>query len=177
MSAPPLLFQRIDRVLIGEVSLGDFEQWVYTSPDLESEIGSKEYHELLAFDYRQSDAKHEFRKLLETIYNARRPGMLVRDRVWRLACLLRSGPQDFARTVGELASLWYGGYKWIPADFAGIDSELDDIPHPAQYPLWDPAALEVKRPQWESHLDHLRAAAAAAAADLLVHEFPDLPCA
>jgi hypothetical protein len=116
VSAPPPAFQVLDRLLAGELSAGDFEQWVYASPEIERELGSGDYLELLAFDYRQPYAPHELRGLVEAVYERRRPGMLERDRAWRLACGLASGALPVT-AAHELANLHYRGHGWIPLDF------------------------------------------------------------
>lgn len=176
MSAPPPAFQVLDRLLTGELPVGEFERWVYASPEIETQLGSGDYFQLLAFDYRQPHAIHELRRLVGAVYERRRPGMLARDRAWRLACGLASGSLPVAAAHG-LAILHYGGHGWVPLDFVGISVELDDVPSPGQRPLGDPQALAGAEAEWQPYLDELRAVAAQVARDFLRAEFPDAPCA
>lgn len=176
MTPPPPAYRFLDRLLAREVPVRDFERWVYGSPELEAELGPGDYLRLLEFDYGQPDAGHELHKVVAGIYERRRPGMLVPDRVWRLACGLAGGTLDLAPAVHRLASLWFEGHGWIPLDFVAISSELDELPGPEQRPLWDPAALASKLREWEPALDRLAADAADAARRLLRERYPDVPC-
>ncbi len=176
MSAPPV-YQVLDRLLSLEIPVREFEQWIYDSPELEQILGAEEYLELLAFNYGQPDAAYELRKKVASIYESHRPGRLILDRVWRLSCGLIIGVVPLPRAVHQLAGLWYDGHEWIPNEFVGISSELDDIPPPEQYPLWNSRALEAKRSGWESRTNVLAEAAVRAARQLLQTKYPDAPCA
>lgn len=48
--------QTFFRLLNGDISISDFEQWVYASGDmLEKELESEIYLELVSFNYNQKD--------------------------------------------------------------------------------------------------------------------------
>lgn len=177
MSAIPAVYQVLERLLAREIPAREFERWVYDSPELERVLGADEYFRLLELDYGLPDAAYELRKIVEGIYERRRPGMLVPDRVWRLACGLARDAVPFRETVRTLAGLWYAGHEWIPIEFVGIASELDDIPDSGQYPLWDARALVLKRAEWEPRLESLQRASVEAARELLKQKYPDAPCA
>ncbi|MEW5929065.1 MAG: hypothetical protein AB1941_16515 [Gemmatimonadota bacterium] len=173
---PPPVYQFLDRLLAREVPVREFERWVYGSPELEAELGPGDHLRLLEFDYGQPDAAHELYRVVASIYEHRRPGMLVPDRVWRLACGLAAGTLDPVTSTHRLAELWYAGHEWIPLDFVGISSELDELPRPEQRQLWDPAALASKLREWEPTLDQLAGDAAGAVRRLLRERYPDAPC-
>jgi hypothetical protein len=42
----------------------------------------------------------------------------------------------------KLVRIRHGGNEDIPIKFVGFDSELDDVPSPEQYHLWEPAVLD-----------------------------------
>lgn len=172
----PPAYQVLDRVLTRELPVREFERWVYDSPELEGELGAWDYLLLLEFDYEQPDAGHELDKIVAGIYERNRPGMLVPDRVWRLACGLSTGALPPWQAVHRLADLWYAGHEWIPIDFVGISSDLDDFPLPAQHPLWKPEALAAKLGEWQPRLDRLAGEAAEAARTLLLDRYPGAPC-
>jgi hypothetical protein len=172
----PPVYQVLDRVLTRELPAREFERWVYDSPELEGELGASDYLRLLELDYGQPDASYELGRIVAGIYERKRPGMLVPDRVWRLACGLATGALPLAPTVHRLAALWSQGHGWIPVEFVGIASELDELPRPAQHPLWNPAALASKLQQWEPRLDRLAGDAADAARRLLRERYPGAPC-
>jgi|GEM_PF-1969499 len=177
MDPPPAdVFATLDRLLAGEMALDDFEAWVYATSAIEAELGTRAYMELLAFDYRGRHALHEADGLVGAIYERLRPGMLVRDRAHRLACGLLLDTIPLPVAVDGLARLYYRGHEWIPTLFVGISSEFDDLPDPALYPLWEPGALAAHLERWETTRQHLAAAAADAARELIAAEFPDRPC-
>ena len=172
--APPA-YQVLDRVLAREIPPREFERWVYDSPELEAELGLGDYLLLAGFDYGQPDAAHELHRVVAGIYERKRPGMLVPDRAWRLACGLATGALPLVPAVDQLASLWYAGHEWIPVEFVGIASELDDLPQSRHPSHWDPAALAAKVREWQPRLDDLAGAAAEAARALLRDRFPGVP--
>jgi hypothetical protein len=176
MHGPPSpVFRELDRLLAGEVSVGEFEARVYRSLELEDELGAAAYLDLLAFDYRQPHADVPLEKLVEAIYEHHRPGSLMRDRAYRLACGLLDGSIPLHLAIRTLAALSHQG-RWIGSDFVGISSELDDLPGPDDYPLWDPDALAQHLPGWKEREAALTEAAVEAARDLLRREFADWPC-
>ncbi len=172
----PPAYQVLDRVLTRELPVREFERWVYDSPELEGELGAWDYLRLLEFDYGQPDAVHELHRIVAGIYERKRPGMLVPDRVWRLACGLSTGALPLVPAVDQLASLWWSGHEWIPTDFVGISTELDDLPLPGHYPLWKPEAFASRPEEWQPHLDHLATVAAEVARELLRDRYPGAPC-
>jgi hypothetical protein len=175
--APLDVLATLDRLLTGELSLGDFEAWVYSTPAIEAELGAGAYVELLAFDYRGPHALQDTSACVTAIYERLRPGMLVRDRAHRLACGLVQGTIPLATAVDGLANLYYHGEDWIPTAFVGISSDLDDVVDPAQHPLWEPAALAARREWWEILQERYAADATECARAFLAAEFPDRPCA
>jgi hypothetical protein len=171
------VFATLDRLLRGEIALGDFEAWVYSTPAIEAELGAGAYLELLAFDYRGPHALQEATTCVGAIYERLRPGMLVRDRAHRLACGLTLRTIPLATAVHGLANLYYDGQDWIPTVFVGLSSELDDVVDPAQYPLWEPGALAAHLERWAMGRENIVTAAMVSAREFLAAEFPDRPCA
>jgi hypothetical protein len=166
-SPPSPLLQRLSQVIHGDAAIDDFERYVYASPEMEGELGARDYHELLAFDYRGRHARHELLKLLTAVYERRRPGMLLQDRVRLLAEGLCSGSVELDSAVGELAMLWYAGREWIPSEFVSISAFLDDLPHSDEYANWHPDALRAQQPEWDARRETVRADAVNAARELL----------
>lgn len=162
---PSPLLQRLAAVIHGDVPPADFERDVYASPEMEDDLGAADYHALLAFDYRGRDAPYELRKLLEAMYERRRPGLLVRDRVRVLAAGLCDGSADVESAVNELARYWH--HPWMPGVFVSIDSYLGEIPTPDDYPLWNEDVAREKQAEWEAVRDTLRADAVDAVRKLL----------
>jgi hypothetical protein len=130
----------LERHLAGEVPVGEFESWVYATPELERDLGAHAYVDLLAFDYRQAHVDLELAKLVQSIYERGRPDFLLRDRAYRYAVGLVTGALPVPNAVHGLANLWYRGYEWVWAEFAGISSDFDDHPGPEQFSYWEPSA-------------------------------------
>ena len=137
-------WQVLDRFLSGQMSSADFEQWFYTTPELESVLGARAFHDLMVFDFKQRDAGSELLKLVRSIYEYARPGRLARDRAFRIAQDLLSGSVEMHEGVRTLAELCLDGHDWIPSVFVNVLSEFGDIPRREQYALWEPDALKLK---------------------------------
>lgn len=135
-------WKQLESVHTGDLAVEAFERWVYAHAGLEALLGPALALELLAFDYRQPDARHELRKLVERAYLRRGPDALEHDMMRRIANEFLSGERDVWRTTGPFARLIAtGDYDWIPLGFLYVDSELDSIPSPAARSMWEPAAL------------------------------------
>jgi len=52
--------------LLGDVSLKDFEKWLYDNKELEQLMNSDDYLSLISFNYEKRDAAYEFRNLVES---------------------------------------------------------------------------------------------------------------
>jgi hypothetical protein len=133
---------RLEAVHTGDLAVEAFERWVYAHPGLEALVGPALALDFLTFDYRQPDARHELRKLVERAYLRHGPDELEHDMMRRIANEFLSGERDVWRTTAPFARLIATGeYDWIPLGFLYVDSELDTIPSPAVRSMWEPAAL------------------------------------
>jgi hypothetical protein len=137
-------WQVLEKFLAGEMSSADVEQWLYTTSEAESILGTRAYTELLTFDFRQPQAAQELLKLVRSIYEYTRPGRLARDRAFRIAQGLLSGSVEIHNGVRVLAELCLDGHEWVPSVFVNVKSKFDEIPRQDQYAQWESAALEAK---------------------------------
>ena len=151
--APNACWTSLEAAHTGDLPLDAFEAWVYRTLELEPLLGADLHLELLAFDFRQPHARHELRKLIERIYAAHRPGALLTDHARRVATEYLEGRRDLRSTCRTFAILWAEGHDdWVPSEFVYIDSELDDVPAPDQWPQWQPAALRRLLARWQPTL-------------------------
>ncbi len=135
-------WRHLESVHTGDLAVDAFEQWVYAHAGLEALLGPALALEFLTFDYRQRDARHELRKLVERAYLRRGRKQLEYDMMRRVATEYLAGERDVWRTTAPFARLIATGeYGWIPLDFLYVGSELDSIPSPAVRSMWEPAAL------------------------------------
>jgi hypothetical protein len=151
----------------GLVPIDEFEHWLYASPRLEHLLGVDRYLELIAFDFHQPHARHELVSLLHAAFLERRPGKVERDVAQWVAGGYLDGRIDLQTTSRLLAQLRADSNDWVPSEFAYIDSELDDIPLPAQYHEWDPEALAEKLRKSKPRLRAFESGAQAAAKAML----------
>jgi hypothetical protein len=170
MTVPPDAdtWQTLDRFLAGEVSLTEFEQWVYVSTQLEMRVGPERHLAFLSLDYRAKHGLHEADKLVEETYSAFRPGLLERDRARRITTAFLAGTLDVVSACRALALLHYEGAEWVPVVLTGIDSELATVPRAADYAQWEPGALAAKLADARAAVDFYRPHAIAAAREVLV---------
>jgi hypothetical protein len=117
-----------------------FERWVCAATDLDSEIGHGAHLDLISADYRGRDVGG-VRDLCARILELNHPGGLGRHRARQI---LRSMIDDESAVVGglrKLVALRQDDDDLIPIEFVGFDSEMDDVPTPDRYHLWNAAAL------------------------------------
>lgn len=55
------------KALTGEISIADFEQWVYDKRELEKVLNLNDYLDLISLDYRHQHAQYKLNTLLERI--------------------------------------------------------------------------------------------------------------
>ena len=137
-------WQVLEQFLAGEMPAADFEQWFHNTAELESALGARAYRELLAFDFQQRDAAYELSQLVRSIYQWARPGRLAWDRAFRISRGLLSGSVQTQDGVRILAELCLDGHDWVPSIFVNAKSDIDKIPRPEQYALWEPDVLGAK---------------------------------
>src|SRR5262245_49017348 len=130
-------WQVLEQFLAGELSSAAFEQWFHTTSELESALGPRAYRELFAFDFQPPNAAHELMKLVRSIYEWARPARLARDRAFRIARGLLSGMVQIHDGVRVLAELCKDGHDWVPSLFVSVQSEVEGIPRPEQFALYE----------------------------------------
>ena len=57
--------ERFFKTIKGDISLDDFERWVYDSKNLENVLGSDDYLDIISLDYKKSGAKYELHNILK----------------------------------------------------------------------------------------------------------------
>jgi hypothetical protein len=149
------------------VPIDEFENWVYSSTELEQCIGSEHYLELISFNFRKDHARHDLTSMLRDIFLERRASGIERDvAVWLARSYLASST-NLVTISRVLARLWSAKHQWVPSEFAYIDSELDDVPLPAQYDQWNPDALATKLAESAPRLQEFERAARVVAQEML----------
>lgn len=62
---PQDIKERFYKTIKGEISLGDFEQWLYADKELEKYLKSNDYLDLISLSFKKSGAKYELWNLLK----------------------------------------------------------------------------------------------------------------
>ncbi|HEV7705477.1 MAG TPA: hypothetical protein VGO46_14365 [Gemmatimonadaceae bacterium] len=126
------------------VPLDEFESWVYASTSLERLLGSQLHLELVDFDFRDVKAQRDLSIFLRRALTERGRTSEERDVALWIARGYLAGRVDLATVARVLARIRVDSNEWVPSEFTYIDSELDEIPTPAQYDNWNPEALAKK---------------------------------
>ena len=132
------------RLLDGDFSVKDFEQWVYRHSDnLENELPTDLHLDLISFGYNQKDSffqlKEKITPYIETDeFNIWRTKKILTDIVEQRV--------DLVTATRKLRDIYFDtGENFIPVTLGiGYESELDDVPTPSEYKQWDSKELKEK---------------------------------
>lgn len=62
---PPDIKDKFFKIISGDISIDDFEQWVYKSKELEDTLTPDDYLELISLNYKKNGAKYELYNVLK----------------------------------------------------------------------------------------------------------------
>jgi hypothetical protein len=120
----------------------DFEKWICNNKEFETAQPTL-YQDLILFDFRDSDVEHRIKNKLEPYIDRKE------FNVWRTKRLLTKIIEDNidivlgARKLRELC--FDTGKNFIPPTLGlRFESELDGLPTPDQYHMWNENALKEK---------------------------------
>ena len=143
------------RLLDGDFSVQEFEQWVYRHSDnLEKELPTDLHFDLISFGYNQKDS---FSQLKDVIT----PWIDIDEfNIWRTKKLLTEiidEKIDIVIATRKLRILYFDtGENFIPVTLGiGYESELDDVPIPSEYNQWDSNGLKEKLKKVEWYKDDI----------------------
>jgi len=157
---------QLARVYVEDVSIAEFEAWLYASETAAGELGPHWYAELLEFNYLQPNVRRELGMLIERMFAARRPPGLEVEIARALATGFLAGRVSLHDAARQFAGM-HSDHPWVPASFLYVDDEIGDLPHPNQYANWDPTALAARLKEWEPRLAVMHADARAACEEVL----------
>jgi len=132
------LFEFLD----DEVTVDNFEQWIYKNKELEASHRTL-YQDLILFDYRDKDARQGIKNKLGPYIDSKE------FNIWRTKRLLDRIIEDKIDLVlgtRKLRELYFDtGENFIPPTLGiGYESELDDLPTPDEYHMWNENDLKEK---------------------------------
>ncbi|MCL2817938.1 MAG: hypothetical protein FWD39_06105 [Clostridiales bacterium] len=107
------------RMLLREMALEDFEEWLYENKELEMIIASDDYLDLISLNYRKRSAEYELRKLLMKQLD---PGEVETYELLGLLRKAKKQPPDLAFVLMQFYDLYCDGYYFL--DILGLEYGL-----------------------------------------------------
>ncbi len=110
--------------LNNEISIQDFEQYIYEDEQLESLIGADQYMDLLAFDFTQENAVKHLKELLKKTIN------ITDWNQWRITNLIEAllnDPDHYYTHLQKIASLYYKEDIQELNYFGALESAVEDV--------------------------------------------------
>lgn len=107
---PQDIRERFYKTIKGDISLDDFEQWLYANKELEAHLKSDDYLELISLSFKKSGAKYELWKLLKKHID------LGEFETYKMLGLLHEAKQKTERLsyiLMEFYDLYCKGYNFL----------------------------------------------------------------
>jgi hypothetical protein len=121
------------KTMSAQVELADFEQWIYTSKELEQGLHEDAYLELLSFSYKKRGARYELFKLLHSLIDA------GEYETWKLTLLLNEAKVRNIHLPGVLErfyDLYCNGYYFLNHLGFGFGLYMCVLPAPYKVEHW-----------------------------------------
>lgn len=144
MLALPLSIKELFyRTIAGEVSLPDFEQWLYTHEEVESLLPADDYLNLLTLNYHKSGAKYELSNLLSKLID------LCEYETYKLRGLLQEAQRKTTRLpfiLMEFYDFYCRGYRFLQKLGLGYGLAVE-VPYLENVPAetWDELAPDQQK--------------------------------
>jgi hypothetical protein len=107
---PQNIKEKFYKTIKGDISLDDFEQWLYADKELEKHIKSDEYLDLISLSFKKSSAKYELWNLLKKHID------LGEFETYKMLALLNEAKQKTERlpyVLMEFYDLYCKGYNFF----------------------------------------------------------------
>lgn len=147
------LLQTIYAFLNSELTIIDFEQWIYTTDQLEQSLGADHYLDLISFDFHSKGSEYALRRWLKQVINV---DSYEKWRISRLLTNLFSEDVDPVVTVSYFYDLYCSGYsflRWIGLPYV---LGIDEVPTLSEKHLWEASAFAQARQRLTQDLAKIR---------------------
>lgn len=134
----------------------DFQNWLQENLNSFDQTMIDFSLPLLELDLRSTRARSNFQKTVKDQYLRFFGSKLDDDRAKRLLQLIVSNERDVVATCHELARLYDQGVQFIPIEFKGFSSELDDVPLEKDSKLWSKSGFDEKRKKVSLYLSAIK---------------------
>lgn len=136
---------RFYEFLNGDIRRDEFEQWIYSSKELEHEFTEDHYIDLISFPYKTGDYRQYINKIVNTFFDYKE------YELWRTIKLLKEISEGKIETVlasRKLRELYIEQEETLERPLItirlgiGFESVLDECPIEKEYELWNPQSLK-----------------------------------
>ena len=145
-----LLFYKF---LNDDISLEEFESWVYENEELEKLLPTDHYNDLLDFNFKSRGLKNFIRSIVKKHFDWKE---FEKWRTIELLKNIKSGKIEIVLATRKLRELYREQEEEIGTPFLtirlaiGYESELDHCPIVSEYHRWNPDVLkkQLKAVEW-----------------------------
>lgn len=102
--------EKFFRTIKGDISLADFEKWVYKSNNLETVLDSDDYLSIISLDYKKSGAKYELFNILKRLVDL---GEFETYKMLELLNKAKQKDERFPFVLMEFYNLYCKGYIFL----------------------------------------------------------------
>lgn len=107
------------KVYNNEISVDDFEKWLYAKKELEQLLDNDTYINLISLNYKDRHVKHEMGKIIDPFLDT---GKFEERKLRKILTDLINRNDDFAKSLIETYDLYCSGYYFF--DKIGLDYGL-----------------------------------------------------
>tara|TARA_R110002167_G_scaffold366421_1_gene596569 strand:+ start:103510 stop:104268 length:759 start_codon:yes stop_codon:yes gene_type:complete len=98
------------KVYSEEISIEDFEQWLYGETELEKLVGEKYYLDLVSLNFKDRHIKHEMSKVIDSFLDF---GLFEERKLKKILNDLINRTHDFAKSLIATYDLYCSGYNFF----------------------------------------------------------------
>ena len=135
--------------LADELSLPDFEQWIYSTPQIEEYLGGTAYLELVSFDFHQPAASCELTKIITQYVSQAK---FIKWHIMRHLQSLLDGTHDPVDAFEKLYDLYSRGYSFLGKIGIEYDLGVYEIPKLTEQHLWNEKEFFRRRKMLDDHV-------------------------
>jgi hypothetical protein len=133
----------------------DFQNWLQENLNSFDQTVLDFSLPLLEFDLCSNEVRSNFQETVKDQYLRFFGSKLDDDRAKNLLQRIVSGEGDIVAICHELARLFDQGVQFIPVEFKGFSSELDDVPLEKDSNLWSKSGFIEKREKISLYLNSI----------------------
>ena len=122
----PSTKNKIFDLIGGEITITEFEQWVYNSSELENELSEDDHLELISFNYKKNGAKYELINLLERFVNL---GEYETQKIRGMLSEALERNEHLPKILSEFYDLYCRGYGFLSDIGLGFGLSIECPPH------------------------------------------------